>query len=621
MSDSEQGSNQQFSHLKKIPSDFKKNRSQYNFFRLIFPLYCVSRLDIFNKLLNFTYNKKKITPFRLVVDIQTQCDVYLNSLNFEDRSGFNYDQVLVFIEFPDIKPDPSVIEKQIDRMFNQDFKFEWIKSDKWQNTLKEQFRDHSLFSRGVAFSDFKEDVGFWLWAQKYAKKGSPNLNDSFFASQSEAKRRRMLETVERVRNPSAPEFHLLRPLRVLKKFNDWRDEVVQWWNEWTSQPYKQKRPQLYIYGPSDSGKSAFIKAMLSAYRHQTFVPEKGNYEWQKWDSFKYTHVIIDEADLNEYNKNIWKLAVAGEEFQSNIKYQYSKSFKCEVPMIFISNYPPPDFPGRETRLKIVKAYSTHHINDINEYLQWDFSIPEEDLPLQTQKPEFNPFDYIRFEAPAQSLIETSQPHLSKQPATASEYVPDSPQSLPRTSYSCRYSTPKDKPRTSKDVDDDSRSVSSLSSSISSASGLRKRGVPKEVYIDDVFGDLFVKIRKFPDDQKEKVSGLLSAAMDMLKSNISFIPEPDVDQDQEEDVSEEPCEPSSDKPVEKPEEILELNDSLIAEPESINNQSQIRCEDQKESEPVAFSASDFEIVNALGPKSNEISDVPLQCDFLEDLFKE
>ncbi|CAF0837365.1 unnamed protein product [Brachionus calyciflorus] len=72
---------------------------------------------------------------------------------------------------------------------------------------------------------------------------------------------------------------------------------------------------------------------------------------------------------------------------------------------------------------------------------------------------------------------------------------------------CRSSTPKVKKKPNYDVDEDTVSVSSISSSISSASALRKRGMPKEACIEDV-------------------SGLLSIAMDVLKNNINFIPEPE-----------------------------------------------------------------------------------------------
>lgn len=74
----------------------------------------------------------------------------------------------------------------------------------------------------------------------------------------------MLDTIKRMRElkKKQPKFRLLRPLIVKKKFGDWRDIVIEWWNDWTRNKYCPKRPQLYLVGKSDSGKTSFITALL-----------------------------------------------------------------------------------------------------------------------------------------------------------------------------------------------------------------------------------------------------------------------------------------------------------------------------------------------------------------------
>lgn len=47
------------------------------------------------------------------------------------------------------------------------------------------------------------------------------------------------------------------------RFNDWRDDCVVWWNNYVRDGYSDKMPQLYIHGPSNAGKTTFIKQLLS----------------------------------------------------------------------------------------------------------------------------------------------------------------------------------------------------------------------------------------------------------------------------------------------------------------------------------------------------------------------
>lgn len=136
------------------------------------------------------------------------------------------------------------------------------------------------------------------------------------------------------------------------------------------------------------------------------MPDKGRYEWQDWNPFQYTHVIIDEMNLQEYNKNTWKQAVAGECFQTSVKHKESERKQVQCPMIFISNHLPDPFPGMKTRLKIVECDDkAGFITNINDYLSWDFSIKEDELPLQPEKKDVHPFDYVRWEVEPKTHID------------------------------------------------------------------------------------------------------------------------------------------------------------------------------------------------------------------------
>ncbi|RNA12046.1 hypothetical protein BpHYR1_036275 [Brachionus plicatilis] len=458
----------------------KKKASNYYFFRLVIDKDLISRDFIFNNLKAFDIKKNVVRPFRLVVDIQTQCDYYLKEINVNGEIIFN-DQVMVFMEFLELK-------------FK--FGFEWIACNRWSSTLKQRFKDRQMKFLGVSFSDFDEEIGTWLWAQQYEKFGAPAIDDIHFSSKSKEKRKNMLDTIKRLRDlkKKQPKYRLLRPLIVKKKFDDWRDSVIEWWNEWTQNPYSPKRPQLYLFGKSDSGKTSFIVALLSVYSHQIFMPDKGKYEWQDWNPYQYTHVIIDEMNLQEYNKNTWKQVVAGEAFQTSVKHKESERKLVQCPMIFISNHLPEPFPGMETRLKIVECdEKSVFISDINEYLTWDFSIKEEDLPLQPDRMEIHPFDYVRWETEPKSHLEkfSDSGFLPETPATSRDFDKMSTNSV--------LTVPKT-PRRTLDIDERSES-----SSFSSCSAVSKRTISEEI-VNELF-DLS-NVESTPVHKRKKISRAL-----------------------------------------------------------------------------------------------------------------
>lgn len=54
----------------------------------------------------------------------------------------------------------------------------------------------------------------------------------------------------------------LKPLVVLKRFNNWRDEVIDWYNDWVNNGYSHKKKQLYLFGESNTGKTYFINEII-----------------------------------------------------------------------------------------------------------------------------------------------------------------------------------------------------------------------------------------------------------------------------------------------------------------------------------------------------------------------
>jgi len=57
----------------------------------------------------------------------------------------------------------------------------------------------------------------------------------------------------------------IKPFRVFKKFNNWRDDVITWLEDWVVNGYSHKKKQLYLHGESNTGKSSFINHLMGKF--------------------------------------------------------------------------------------------------------------------------------------------------------------------------------------------------------------------------------------------------------------------------------------------------------------------------------------------------------------------
>ena len=143
------------------------------------------------------------------------------------------------------------------------------------------------------------------------------------------------------------------------QFKQWHLSVIEWWNDWAVNGYSHKKKQLYLWGPSNSGKTTFVNRLLArcindleetdehAYECQIYtpIPNEKRFAWQEFDSKIYNVVFIDEFDLNEYNVSDLKKALAGESFVANRKGISPKKILVQMPTILVSNLSPPSNNG------------------------------------------------------------------------------------------------------------------------------------------------------------------------------------------------------------------------------------------------------------------------------------
>ena len=143
----------------------------------------------------------------------------------------------------------------------------------------------------------------------------------------------------------------LSSIRMSKEgssFGDWRDQCVEWWNKWAEEPWYHKKPQLYLHGPSNSGKTTFVLNVLLRGIPQEciFMPVvRSKYAWSEYDERVHRVVLVDCFELgNVRDQAAWRMAMAGESFPCSVRADRltmraagTKTVQIKAPMLFVSN--------------------------------------------------------------------------------------------------------------------------------------------------------------------------------------------------------------------------------------------------------------------------------------------
>lgn len=165
---------------------------------------------------------------------------------------------------------------------------------------------------------------------------------------------------------------------------EWEIQVIQWWNDWVSTGFRPKKKQLYLWGPSNTGKSHLINKILKqcipvedaenqavvddeyAYEEHVYrpTPHDDRFAWEGFDERKFSVMVIDEFETKDYNVNDLKKILEGQPVVAGRKGASSRRIRLQMPMIIISNNRLPDeslpgnsrFTGLNSRFRVV---STH----------------------------------------------------------------------------------------------------------------------------------------------------------------------------------------------------------------------------------------------------------------------
>jgi hypothetical protein len=130
----------------------------------------------------------------------------------------------------------------------------------------------------------------------------------------------------------------------------WKTKCLDWWNDWIKNGWIHKKKQLYLWGPQNSGEKTFMKSLFN--KAILFLPkENSNFPYADFDERKHQVIFMDNES---HNMNLWKKIAAGEEFRVQIKGQRGRVAIAKMPMVMISNNPPPyDIPGFKERCEII----------------------------------------------------------------------------------------------------------------------------------------------------------------------------------------------------------------------------------------------------------------------------
>lgn len=119
---------------------------------------------------------------------------------------------------------------------------------------------------------------------------------------------------------------------------EWVDKVVLWWNSFIkSSGYK--RQQLYLWGPSNVGKSSFIERLIGKVNMPyVFYPDAGNFSFGDFDPAFHQVVLFEEFSLGKYDISLLKRLLEGRVFAASVKGSVPKYIKFTGPVIFVSNF-------------------------------------------------------------------------------------------------------------------------------------------------------------------------------------------------------------------------------------------------------------------------------------------
>lgn len=166
----------------------------------------------------------------------------------------------------------------------------------------------------------------------------------------------------------------------------WTNEVYEWYDTFVSTCWYPKKKHLYIYGPSNFGKTSFVQHLLQGLGDLVFMLAP-TFDKYNFDTFNKHHraIYADEFDYTAYNDSYLKILLGGMPVRIDRKYFDGWNHSFTIPIIMTSNNPPPREEWWENRVQTVYAdmplfqHSSLFIKEVPSF-NAVLSSDEEDVP-------------------------------------------------------------------------------------------------------------------------------------------------------------------------------------------------------------------------------------------------
>lgn len=136
----------------------------------------------------------------------------------------------------------------------------------------------------------------------------------------------------------------------------WALDVVVWWNRVVSSEFVFKRQCLFLYGPSNTGKTSLIEFLVGRSNMKfVFYPGVGHFFMQDFDPDVHKIIMFEEFDFRSCTLNMLKRLLEGRPFAFPVKGGCDKIISFRGPIIFVSNDCVIDDVAIQNRLFVVSA--------------------------------------------------------------------------------------------------------------------------------------------------------------------------------------------------------------------------------------------------------------------------
>ena len=139
-----------------------------------------------------------------------------------------------------------------------------------------------------------------------------------------------------------------------------KQQVQEWFNACIAN-WQPKTPALYLWGPSNTGKTKLILDWLLPaqpinMRKEVYMPaKKCEFSWAGFDERKHRVVFFDEFNFANVDLEEWKNVIEGRFTSVRVKGQDSKIIAVRCPIICVSNHPCSPLPEVRNRVHIVES--------------------------------------------------------------------------------------------------------------------------------------------------------------------------------------------------------------------------------------------------------------------------